>query len=114
MRSQTSTILIVCFAIVMPNNFGMSVEVSSMVDLDSDESEETPGSTTLGIIISPMDQGEAADPSESVLRAPTSIVIGRRRGSGLVKATEPRKRRIYPSHVSVLCHGEIITLHIRN
>lgn len=105
MKSHTSAILVACFAIAVSSDFGMSVEVSSMVDLDSDESEETLNSTTLDTIV---DQNKSADPLlESVLRASKLAVIGRRRGSELVKASEPRKRRIYPSHVSSGSYKEI-------
>jgi len=92
MKSRTSGILVACFAIAVAN-FGMSVEVSSMVDLDSDESAETSGTAIA-------DQSESADPSIPVSHVSRSAVIGRRRASELVKATEPRKRRIYSPRVS--------------
>ncbi|EZA61282.1 hypothetical protein DMN91_012922 [Ooceraea biroi] len=110
MKSQTSTILVACLAIVMSNNFGMGVEVSSMVDLDSDESEETLSNATLDTIV---DQDESTGPLESVLRTPKPVVIGGRRGSGLVKASEPRKRRIYSWHDATVKQPKIINnIHI--
>jgi len=84
MKSRTSGILVVCFAIALANNFGTSIEVSSMVDLDPDESTGT---------------SDQDDPIP-VLHVSRSAMIGRRRGSEFAKASEPRKRRIYFPRVS--------------
>lgn len=96
MKMQTKIILAVCLAITMLNNFGAGVEVSSKIDFDSKENEETLDNPTFGTTVNPK---KSVNPSESILRAskPSTFVW---RGSELVKASEPRKRRIYLSHVS--------------
>lgn len=91
-------ILAGCFVIVMLNNFGMGVEVSSKIDLDdSNENEETLDNPT---IVNPK---KSASLPESILRASKSSTFWHY-GSELVKGNEPRKRRIYPSQVSNKCY----------
>ncbi|XP_011707344.1 PREDICTED: uncharacterized protein LOC105462443 [Wasmannia auropunctata] len=94
MKMQTRVILAGCFVIVMFNDFGTSVEVSSKIDLDSNENEEKLGNSTFGTVIN---SKKSASPPESVLRAPKPSTFIWRNGE-LIKASEPRKRRIYPSH----------------
>lgn len=94
---QTRIILVGCFTIVIFNNFGAGVEVSSKIDFDSSENEETLANSTFDTIMNPK---KSASPSESILRASKPSTFTWDYGSELVKASEPRKRRIYPSHVS--------------
>lgn len=96
MKMQTRIILTSCCVMVMFNNFGTSVEVSSKIDLDSNENEEALGDSTFDTIVN---SKKFANPPESILRAPKPSTFIRRHGSGLIKASETRKRRIYPSHV---------------
>ncbi|XP_036146071.1 uncharacterized protein LOC105836564 isoform X2 [Monomorium pharaonis] len=78
----------------MLNNFGTSVEVSSKIDLDSNENEETLGNSTFVTIVNPK---KSASLPESILRASKPVTFVWHRGSELVKANEPRKRRLYSS-----------------
>ncbi|XP_024879213.1 uncharacterized protein LOC112459380 [Temnothorax curvispinosus] len=94
MKMQTKIILAGCFAIIMFNNFGTGVKVSSKIDFDSNENEETLANPTLSTTINPR---KSISPPESILRAPKSSTFIWDHGSELVKASEPRKRRIYPS-----------------
>lgn len=106
MKTRTRTIFVACFAIVMFNNFGTaSVKVSSKVDLVSDENEEILSNETFYTI---ENLNESTDPLKSISRASKPSTISWRRGSGLVKSSEPRKRRIYLSQVSNRCYKEII------
>ncbi|XP_012231327.2 uncharacterized protein [Linepithema humile] len=93
MKAQTRTIFAVCFVIATFKHFGTSVEVSSKIDFDSDENEETLNSTSFDINLN-----KSANPSESGLRASKLPTMPLRRGSELIKSSEPRKRRIHPSH----------------
>lgn len=106
MKMQTTIILAGCFAIMMFNNFGTSVEVSSKIDFDSNENEEASDNSTFDTIVN---SKKSASSSESILRASKPSTFSWHRGSELVKASEPRKRRIYPSHVSNRDHKKIIT-----
>lgn len=107
MKMQTRIILAGCFAIAMFNHFGTTgVDVSSKIDFDSNENEETLGNPTYGTTMNPK---KSVNPSESILRAPESSSFIWHYRNGLVKASEPRKRRIYPSHVSNRHHKKIIT-----
>lgn len=96
MKMQTRTILAGCFAIAMLNNFGTGIEVSSKIDFDSTENEETLDNPTFGTTVNPK---KSVNPAESILRGSKSSTFVWR-GNELVKAREPRKRRIYLSHVS--------------
>jgi len=97
MKMQTRIIFAACFVIMIFNNFGTGVEVSSNIDLDSNENEETLGNPILDIITN---SEKSASPPESILHAPKPSTFVWRHGSEFVKANEQRKRRIYPSHVS--------------
>lgn len=102
MKMRTRTVLAACFAIVTFNKFGTaSVKVSSKVDLDSDENEETLSNATFDTVANP---NESADPLESISRAFKPSIISWHHGSELVKSNEPRKRRIYFSQVSNRCY----------
>ena len=93
MKMQTRIILIGCFVIMIFNNFGTSVKVSSKVNLDSNENEETldPTFTILNL-------KKSANSPESILRASNPSTLIWHQGNEFVR--EPRKRRIYTLHVS--------------
>jgi len=97
MKMQTRIIFTACFVIMIFNNFGMGVEVSSNIDLNSNENEETLGNPILDIITN---SEKSASPPESTLHATKPSTFVWRHGSEFVKTNEQRKRRIYPSHVS--------------
>lgn len=106
MKMRTRTILAACFAIVTFNKFGTaSVKVSSKVDLDSDENEETLSNATFDTVANP---NESADPLESISRAFKPSIISWHHGSELVKSNEPRKRRIYFSQDNSTKRPQII------
>lgn len=96
MKMRTGIILAGCFAITMLNNFGAGIEVSSKIDFDSQENVETLDNPTFGTIVNPK---KSVNPLESILYAskPSTFVW---HGGELVKASEPRKRRIYLLNVS--------------
>lgn len=99
MKAQTEgTILFACFAIAtLTSHLVAGVEVSSQVDLDSDENEDTPSNIALDATEDP---SKCVSTLESVSRASTQPIAGWRRDSELVRSREPRKRRIYTARVS--------------
>lgn len=98
MKMEPRIILAGCFVIVMLNNFGTGIKVSSKIDLDSDENEETLDNSTFVTIVNPK---KSANPDSS-LRASKSSTYEYilRHGNEFIKANEPRKRRIYLSQVN--------------
>ncbi|XP_032662638.1 uncharacterized protein LOC116840252 [Odontomachus brunneus] len=90
MKAQTGTILVACLAIVTFNDVVAGVEVSSKVELDSDENEDTLSNTA-----SDADPSESAYTSESISSVSKLPAVGWRRESELVKPRGTRKRRIY-------------------
>ncbi|XP_029161906.1 uncharacterized protein LOC114933464 [Nylanderia fulva] len=107
MKTRTRTILVACFAIVTFNNFGTaSVKVSSKVDLDSDQNEETLSNETFDTIANL--NNESTEPLELILRTFKPSTINWRRRSELVKSSEPRKRRIYFSQDDLAKRPKVI------
>lgn len=98
MKMQTRIILIGCFVIMIFNNFGTSVKVSSKVDLDSNENEETLDNPTFTIL----NLKKSANSPESILRASNPSTLIWHQGNEFVK--ESRKRKIYTLHVSNRCY----------
>lgn len=94
MKTRTKTIFTVCFAMVIFKSISASVEISSQVELDSDENEVTLSNSALDETVN---LNRSANPSESVLRTSKQPLFSWRRRSELVKSSEPR---IYTSHVS--------------
>lgn len=93
MKARKAAILAVCFAIVTFQSPTAGVEVSSKVDLDSDENEDTSSNMALGAIEE--DSSKSAYTSESVSRTSKQPEAGWRRESEFVKLREPKKRRIH-------------------
>ncbi|KYN19616.1 hypothetical protein ALC57_08092 [Trachymyrmex cornetzi] len=102
MKMQTRIILTGCFVIMIFNNFGTSVKVSSKVDLDSNENEETLDNPTFTIL----NLKKSANSPESILRASNPSTLIWRQGNEFVK--EPRKRRIYTLHENSAKQPKII------
>ncbi|XP_011639845.1 uncharacterized protein LOC105428934 [Pogonomyrmex barbatus] len=92
MKMLAKIILSGYFAIVTFNNFSIGVKVSSNVDLDSNEETIALDNTTFDTIVN---LKKSANPPESILHASKSTFW---HGSELIRASEPRKRKIYPSH----------------
>ncbi|KYQ55597.1 hypothetical protein ALC60_05519 [Trachymyrmex zeteki] len=92
MKMQTRIILTGYFMIMIFNNFGMSIKVSSKIDLDSNENKETLDNPTFTILNSQ----KSANPPESILRASNPSTLIWRQGNEFVK--EARKSRIYTWH----------------
>ncbi|XP_011145606.2 uncharacterized protein LOC105186826 [Harpegnathos saltator] len=88
MKTQTGTILVACLAIAAFKSPAASVEVSSKVDLDSDENEDTSSNMAFDAIEDP-------NKSASLSRMSEQPTADWHRGSELVKPRETRKRRIY-------------------
>lgn len=102
---RTRTILVACLAIATFDGFSASVEVSSKIELDSDERADISSNLALDTT----DLTESTSPSESVLRTQSKQqAYSRRRGSELVKTREPRKRRIDILRVSNANFEEVI------
>lgn len=102
MKMQTRIILTGYFMIMIFNNFGMSIKVSSKIDLDSNENKETLDNPTFTILNSQ----KSANPPESILRASNPSTLIWRQGNEFVK--EARKSRIYTWHVSNRYYKKII------
>jgi len=105
MKMKTGIILVGYFVIATFNNFSTGVEVSSKVDLDSSENEESLDDATFSTIVN---LKESANPPESILRAPKPSTFNWRHRSELVKTSELRKRRIYPPHANSAKQPKII------
>ncbi|XP_011882224.1 PREDICTED: uncharacterized protein LOC105569957 [Vollenhovia emeryi] len=106
MKMQTRIFLAGYFAITIFNHFSTGVEVSSKINFDSNENEETTELVhpTFGTTIN---LKKPASSPESILRAPRpSTLIWH--GNELVKASEPRKRRIYLYHNDLAKQPKII------
>ncbi|KAL0126146.1 hypothetical protein PUN28_004933 [Cardiocondyla obscurior] len=102
MRRMRAGIILAGLAIAILNNLGAGVEVSSKIDFDSDENDEIlEKDSTFGA-----NSKNPASP-ELILHAPKPSAFNWR-GSELVKASEPRKRRIYPSHDNSVKEPKII------
>lgn len=105
MKAQTGTILVACLAIVTFDDLVAGVEVSSKVELDSGESEDTLSNTASDALGDP---NESAYTSESMSRVSKLPAVGWRRESELVKPRGTRKRRIYTARVSNTAYKAII------
>ncbi|XP_012061568.1 PREDICTED: uncharacterized protein LOC105624826 [Atta cephalotes] len=102
MKMQTRIILTGCFVIMIFNNFSTSVKVSSKVDLDSNENEETLDNPTFTIL----NFKKSANSPESILRTSNPSTLIWHQGNEFVK--EPRKRRIYTLHENSAKQPKII------
>lgn len=96
MKARTRISLVACLVIVIFKNVGADIEISSQVDLDSDENEETKNLA----LDKTRKLNSPANPSESVLHTSKQPVPISHRRSELVKSNESRRSRIYTSHVS--------------
>ncbi|XP_014481884.1 PREDICTED: uncharacterized protein LOC106748153 [Dinoponera quadriceps] len=92
MKVPAGTILVACFAIAALEDPAAGLEVSSKVDLDSDENRDTLSNTASDAYEDPS-ESEYTSVSRAFIKQPAAA--WRREGELVKPAREQRKRRIY-------------------